>query len=98
MDQASGEFDYSMPAPGIGVLRLQRPARRNALHLTLVQALHRLFEQILADGSLRALVLYGEGGHFCAGLDLKAWVEGKAFDKADVLQAMRLQQTFAGLI
>ncbi len=98
MDQASREFDYSTPAPGLGVLRLQRPARRNALHLALVQELHQLFDQILADGSLRALVLYGEGEHFCAGLDLKAWVEDKAFDKADVLQAMRLQQTFAGLI
>ena len=98
MEQASREFDYSTPAPGLGVLRLQRPTRRNALHLALVHDLHRLFDQILADASLRALVLYGEGGHFCAGLDLKAWVEGKDFDKAQVLQAMRLQQTFAGLI
>ena len=98
MDQASGEFDYSTPSPGLGVLRLQRPTRRNALHLALLQDLHRLFDRILADGSLRALVLYGEGGHFCAGLDLKAWVEGNDFDKAQVLQAMRLQQTFAGLI
>ena len=98
MEQASREFDYSTPAPGLGVLRLQRPTRRNALHLALVHDLHRLFDQILADASLRALVLYGEGGHFCAGLDLKAWVEGKDFDKAQVLQAMRLQQTFAGLV
>ena len=51
------------------VVRLTRAAKRNALDLGTVQGLGRLFAE-LAEG-IGAVVLHGEGEHFCAGLDLK---------------------------
>lgn len=52
----------------VAVLRLDRPAKRNALDDETVLGLERFF-QAPPDG-VRAVVLSGEGEHFCAGLDL----------------------------
>lgn len=52
----------------VAVIRLARPAKRNALSDGLILALRDLFEQMPA--SVRAAVIDGEGPHFCAGLDL----------------------------
>jgi (methylthio)acryloyl-CoA hydratase len=49
-------------------LRLMRPAKRNAINDALVAQLHTAFVN-LPEGA-RAVVISGEGDHFCAGLDL----------------------------
>jgi len=49
-------------------IRLNRPAKRNAINDPLVAALHTVFVNLSRD--VRAIVLSGEGEHFCAGLDL----------------------------
>jgi len=54
-------------------VRLNRPAKRNAISDTLVQQLHTCF--INLPEPTRAVVLSGEGAHFCAGLDLAELVE-----------------------
>ena len=54
-------------------IRLNRPAKRNAISDTLIQQLHTAFIQLPAE--VRAVVISGEGGHFCAGLDLAELVE-----------------------
>ena len=54
-------------------VRVSRPAKRNALDNTTVQGLGRLFADIPAD--IGAVVLHGEGEHFCAGLDLEEAVD-----------------------
>jgi (methylthio)acryloyl-CoA hydratase len=54
-------------------LRLNRPAKRNALSDTLIQQLHTAFVNL--PDSVRAAVISGEGEHFCAGLDLSELVE-----------------------
>jgi enoyl-CoA hydratase/carnithine racemase len=53
-------------------LRLNRPAKRNALSDVLIQQLHSAFIQ-LPEG-VRAAVISGDGSHFCAGLDLSELV------------------------
>lgn len=55
---------------GVCVLALNRPARRNALSLSLLSALRRALAEIAADPAVRAVVLAGEGPAFCAGHDL----------------------------
>lgn len=50
------------------VVRLSRAEKRNALDLATVEGLGRLFAA-LPDG-VGAVVLHGDGEHFCAGLDL----------------------------
>ena len=52
----------------VAVVRLSRPAKRNALNDALVLALREVFATLPAHA--RAAVLHGEGEHFCAGLDL----------------------------
>ena len=53
----------------VAIVRLNRPAKRNALSDALVLGLRDLFENQL-PASVRAAVLEGAGEHFCAGLDL----------------------------
>ena len=53
-------------------LRLNRPAKRNALSDPLIQQLHSAFVNLPDD--VRAVVVSGEGSHFCAGLDLSELV------------------------
>ncbi|KNZ32670.1 MAG: enoyl-CoA hydratase [Methylibium sp. NZG] len=49
-------------------VRLNRPAKRNAINDTLVAQLHTTFINLPAE--VGAVVLTGSGSHFCAGLDL----------------------------
>lgn len=56
----------------IAHLTLNRPAKRNALNDALVAALDAYLGVVPAD--VRAIVVAGEGGHFCSGLDLSEQV------------------------
>jgi (methylthio)acryloyl-CoA hydratase len=57
----------------LAYLTLNRPAKRNAVNDALIEALRRFFSDV-PDG-VRAVVLSGNGGHFCSGLDLSEQVE-----------------------
>jgi isohexenylglutaconyl-CoA hydratase len=52
-------------------LTLNRPDARNAMSLAMVDALRAALAEAESAGDVRALVLRGAGGHFCAGGDLK---------------------------
>lgn len=54
-------------------VRLNRPAKRNALSDPLILRIHQCFTTLPED--CRAVVVSGEGAHFCAGLDLSELVE-----------------------
>lgn len=56
-----------------GVLRvtMNRPERRNALSPEMVDELVALFTRLGGEPDLRAIVLRGAGGNFCAGADVK---------------------------
>jgi (methylthio)acryloyl-CoA hydratase len=60
----------------VAVVRLARPAKRNALSNELVSALRDIFERL--PDTVRAAVLAGDGEHFCAGLDLSELKERDA--------------------
>jgi len=51
---------------------LSRPEARNAVDGPTAAALAAAFREFEADASARVAVLWGEGGTFCAGADLKA--------------------------
>lgn len=55
---------------------LDRPAARNAVDRPTADALRQAFKDFDADDSARVAVLWGAGGHFCAGADLKAVAGG----------------------
>jgi enoyl-CoA hydratase len=54
---------------------INRPEARNAVDRPTAELLGQAFEDFEADESLRAAVLWGKGGYFCAGADLKAMAE-----------------------
>jgi enoyl-CoA hydratase/carnithine racemase len=60
----------------VAIVRLSRPSKRNALSDDLILAVRKLFEDM--PKSVRAIVLDGEGDHFCAGLDLSELTERDA--------------------
>lgn len=55
---------------------LNRPEVRNAVDRPTAEALSNAFREFEADDSASVAVLWGEGGHFCAGADLKAIASG----------------------
>jgi enoyl-CoA hydratase/carnithine racemase len=56
----------------VAVLTLNRPKNRNALDPALLEALGSALSKVAADPAVRAVVITGSGGSFCAGADLKA--------------------------
>jgi len=60
----------------IAIVRLARPAKRNALNDDLILAVRDAFDNL--PDTVRAAVLDGEGEHFCAGLDLSELKERDA--------------------
>ena len=60
----------------VAIIRLTRPAKRNALNDALVLALQSTFDSL--PDTVRAAVIAGDGDHFCAGLDLSELKERDA--------------------
>lgn len=56
---------------------LSRPEARNAVDRVTAEALADAFRELDADTDAAVGVLWGEGGNFCAGADLKAISEGR---------------------
>jgi hypothetical protein len=60
----------------IAIVKLTRPAKRNALSDGLILAIRDAFDSM--PSTVRAAVIDGEGDHFCAGLDLSELTERDA--------------------
>lgn len=63
-------------------LTLNRPEAHNALTSSMVDALHAAMDRVDVEKDVRAFVLTGAGGKFCAGADLKAVANAPAEDAA----------------
>jgi (methylthio)acryloyl-CoA hydratase len=70
---AGGAIVASNIEGDIAIVRLNRPAKRNALNDELVLGLETAFRNLPAQ--VKAVVLHGAGDHFSAGLDLGELVE-----------------------
>ena len=66
------------------VVTMNRPERRNALSPSMMAGLSAAWDEANADDGIRAVVLTGAGGAFCAGADLDAMTAqapGDAFEE-----------------
>ena len=61
-------------APGVAQITMSRPAVFNAFDEAMIGELDAVFARVIADYSLRVIVLAGEGRHFSAGADLQ-WMQ-----------------------
>jgi isohexenylglutaconyl-CoA hydratase len=66
-----------MHSGGVLHVTLNRPAARNAMSLQMVDELRAVLAQAEAAGDVRAIVLRGAGGHFCAGADLQDMAQAR---------------------
>ncbi|MDX5373259.1 MAG: isohexenylglutaconyl-CoA hydratase [Pseudomonadaceae bacterium] len=63
---------------GVLYVTLNRPDSRNAMSLAVVEELRAVLRAVRHDQGVRALVLRGAGGHFCAGGDIKDMASARA--------------------
>ncbi|MGI5404222.1 enoyl-CoA hydratase/isomerase family protein [Streptomyces sp. CA-135486] len=63
------QLEHSV-ADGIATVVISNPAKRNAMTADMWRALPGLLGELAADREVRALVLTGAGGTFCAGADI----------------------------
>ena len=61
-------------AEGVAHVRLNRPDASNGLNMELLKAPHEVLMQVHGDGRIRAVLLTGEGKHFCAGGDVHVFL------------------------
>ena len=59
------------------VITINRPAARNALNRSASEGIARAMDELDADPTLTLGILTGAGNHFCAGMDLKAFLRGE---------------------
>ena len=84
---------------GIAVLRMNRPARLNALTDDAVAEFTRILERLANDATLRVLILTGEGRGFCAGFDLTLADQAPLTPELGEVGAWAArQEAFAGIV
>ena len=71
------DLEYSV-ADGIGTIRLNRPERKNAFTLDMVDRWAAVLGDARTDPEVRVLILTGTGDAFCSGVDLERRNEGRA--------------------
>src|SRR5262245_65301039 len=60
----------TIDAQGVADVVLARAEKMNALDPAMFEALAETLARLAAEPDLRAVILYGEGRAFCAGLDM----------------------------
>jgi polyketide biosynthesis enoyl-CoA hydratase PksH len=81
------------------VVTLHRPARHNALDDAMLDELHAALDDAERTPGCRLFVLSGEGGVFCAGMDLEeAASEASAASAANAATARRSRARFFALL
>jgi 2-(1,2-epoxy-1,2-dihydrophenyl)acetyl-CoA isomerase len=84
---------------GVARVRLNRPQASNSLNVELLQALVEALVRSAAEPGARALLLSGEGPHFCAGGDVKTFAaRGRKLPEYLVEATALLQRAAAALI
>ena len=77
---------------GVAVITLNRPDRRNAFSMPMVEALGDLLGRLEVDDDVGAIVLTGAGGAFCAGGDVKAMAEQSGGFGTDIPYDVRVHR------
>ena len=82
-------------ADGVCEIRLNRPEKRNAITLSMYEALCAGLAQAQADATVRAVLFSGEGAGFTAGNDLNDFLGGLKFSGDNpILRLLRALATF----
>src|SRR4051795_1465110 len=83
------DLRVSRPAPGVVLVTLDLPDRRNMMSAAMTASWGRAMAGIGADPEVRAVVVTGEGSAFCAGGDV-SWIGAEPAATVDELRARML--------
>ena len=76
---------------GVLTLTMNRPEARNALNLEMSDRMVEALRRAQLDPAVRAVVLTGAGGAFCAGGDVKSMAAGRDASQTFEMRAARLR-------
>ena len=72
----------------VAEVMLNRPEKYNALDMEMFEALRAVAEQLASEASLRAVVLHGAGGNFCAGIDVGVFTNPEVQIGAELMKPL----------
>jgi methylglutaconyl-CoA hydratase len=75
-------LDIEQRQAGVAQITMSRPEVFNAFDAAMIGELDAAFEQLIADDSVRVILLAGAGKHFRAGADLK-WMQRASEESRD---------------
>jgi enoyl-CoA hydratase/carnithine racemase len=75
------------PQAGIRMIGLDRAPKRNAIGVEMTLALRDALWDLRCNPEIRAVVIHGIGGHFCAGMDLKDFFDSSSRDAQTLSRA-----------
>ncbi len=82
----------------VGVITLNRPEKRNALHPKMIKQLRDKFEELKYDTDAKVVILAGGGSSFCAGADLQYLNELKEYSAIEnQLDSQNLADLFSDI-
>lgn len=96
--QATSSVLVENAEAAIAVVRLNRPARANAMDMDSVARLQEVVELLSRDAAVRVVILTGQGKAFCAGLDLKSVTDATGELCLDSSTSYQLQERFADTV
>jgi len=62
---------------GVAIITINRPEAKNAVNAEVAKGVAAAVDEINSRDDIRLAILTGAGGTFCAGMDLKAFVQGE---------------------
>lgn len=62
---------------GVLIVAINRPEVKNAVNLAVAEAIAAAMDRLDAQSDLRTGIICGNGGTFCTGMDLKAFLRGE---------------------
>lgn len=60
-----------------------RPAKRNSLSTPLLERFHQVLDEVGEDEDIRTIIIRGQGGVFCTGMDLEEFQSGEQMSPAE---------------
>ncbi|EGR29431.1 hypothetical protein IMG5_155810 [Ichthyophthirius multifiliis] len=69
--------------PHIAHIKLNRPNKRNAMNLKMIEEIPQIIQELNNNSNLRCIIITGNGKHFSSGIDLKDSVFQKEIEGLD---------------
>lgn len=83
---------------GVLTITLNRPHKKNAMNLALVNEVMHVFTSISADTQIRAVIIRGSDGNFCAGGDISDMHTDTASEEARLKTVWEFNRSFGRMI